>query len=85
VAEENKKEENLEKKEEEKDEEKEKEKDDNIDDDNKKPEKKKFFIDEDYVQILGIKMENKNLIAVVERKSNGIKKIKINMFYFHIT
>ena len=35
------------------------------------PEKKKFFIDEDYVQILGIKMENKNLIAVVEKKNDG--------------
>ena len=62
-GEENKTEENLEKKEE--------EKEDNLNKEDKNQEKKKFFIDDNYSQILGIKMENKNLIAVVEKKVNG--------------
>ena len=37
---------------------------------------KMFFINEDYTQILGIKMEDKKLIAVVEKKGidNGVKQ-----------
>ena len=56
-----------EKKEEKKEEEKINEKEENI-------HRKMFYIDEDYTQILGIKMENQKLIAVVEKKDNDLTK-----------
>ena len=57
----------FEKKEEKKEEEKLDEKEENLN-------RKMFYIDEEYTQILGIKMENQKLIAVVERKDNNITK-----------
>jgi hypothetical protein len=57
----------TEKKEEKKEEEK-------IDEKEENPNRKMFFIDEEYTQILGIKMENQKLIAVVERKDNNDRK-----------
>jgi len=67
--EENNLENNTEKKEE-KEEEKVNEKEPN-------PNRKMFYIDEDYRQVLGIKMENQQLIAVVEKKSDDKQKTEL--------
>jgi len=74
AKEEEKKEENNLENNSEKKEEKEEEK---VNEKEPNPNRKMFYIDEDYKQVLGIKMENQQLIAVVEKKNDDKQKTEL--------